>query len=134
MKTKNVIACSLVAVAVACGLGLGWWSSSSGSTALAKEAVRQRLVDPESTKFRNVRHVEGELVCGEFNAKNRAGGYVGYRRFVYTGGDWATFEPTAEEVANEAQANALASTRGEQRSQTFTIAKEVFSTLGAGCL
>ena len=34
--------------------------------------------DPEAAKFRNIK---GN--CGEINAKNKIGGYTGYRRFIY---------------------------------------------------
>lgn len=36
------------------------------------------LFDPEAAKFRNIK---GN--CGEINAKNKVGGYTGYRRFIY---------------------------------------------------
>ena len=45
-----------------------------------KEAVRDRLKDPNSAQFSNVKVVEG-LVCGEVNAKNSFGGYAGRQRF-----------------------------------------------------
>lgn len=43
------------------------------------------LRDPQAARYRNVWvHTlpKGEVVCGEVNAKNRAGGYEGYARFV----------------------------------------------------
>lgn len=49
------------------------------------EAVRNRLKDPASAQFRDVRLVEfsfGQVVCGEVNAKNAFGGYVGFTPFV----------------------------------------------------
>lgn len=55
------------------------------------EAVRERLYDPESARFRGVRAVYAGY-CGEVNAKNRLGGYVGYREFWASppaiGNDW----------------------------------------------
>lgn len=51
----------------------------------AKKAVLEGLKDPDSAKFNNVRlvkYLEGSVVCGEINAKNSYGGYVGYRQFV----------------------------------------------------
>ena len=36
------------------------------------------LFDPEAAKFRN-----NKGNCGEINAKNKVGGYTGYRRFIY---------------------------------------------------
>ena len=43
-----------------------------------EEKARRNLFDPEAAKFRNIK---GN--CGEINAKNKMGGYTGYRRFIY---------------------------------------------------
>jgi len=52
----------------------------------AHAAVRYELDDPASGNFRNDR-VEGSgdtrIVCGEVNAKNRMGAYVGFRPYAY---------------------------------------------------
>lgn len=45
-----------------------------------KTVIVNGLKDPDSAKFRNVK-VKWDTVCGEVNAKNSFGGYVGYRRF-----------------------------------------------------
>ncbi len=55
----------------------------------AKAAVLGKLKDPESARFRNIRSVGdqgavGEIVCGEVNARNAMGGYVGFRKFHYS--------------------------------------------------
>lgn len=50
-----------------------------------KNTVANRMRDPDSTKFRNVRikpFEGGKIACGEVNSKNAYGGYVGYQRFV----------------------------------------------------
>ncbi len=51
-----------------------------------KAAVIAQLSDPDSATFRNLREwVKGVPhlgYCGEVNAKNRLGGYVGYRTFL----------------------------------------------------
>jgi len=47
--------------------------------------VSYGLKDPDSAKFRNVRFVKYNartVVCGEVNAKNSYGGYVGFENFV----------------------------------------------------
>ncbi|WP_070401292.1 hypothetical protein [Hydrogenophaga sp. PML113] len=49
--------------------------------------VSDRLKDPGSAQFRNVRvqqYLQGPLkiICGEINAKNSYGGYVGFRQFA----------------------------------------------------
>lgn len=58
--------------------------------AKAKSIIAVRLVDPNSLVVRNT-HVatlsaDGQsitLVCGQYNSKNRFGGYVGFKEFVY---------------------------------------------------
>lgn len=51
----------------------------------AKSALLQTgLRDPSSVQFRNIRTVSDEIsngVCGEYNAKNAYGGYVGFKMF-----------------------------------------------------
>ena len=59
----------------------------------AKEVAKYELKDPESAKFRNVRVVAkpaqrdetkiNTYVCGELNAKNSYGAYVGYVKFIW---------------------------------------------------
>lgn len=53
----------------------------------AMEKIRSQLVDPSSAEFRNLRVVKGrkgiDMVCGEVNAKNKLGGYVGFKDFYF---------------------------------------------------
>jgi len=59
--------------------------TEEGAIAKAQEAASYSLKDPDSAKFRNVRIVgyfNWKLICGEINAKNSYGAYVGYSRFV----------------------------------------------------
>lgn len=52
----------------------------------AQNAVKLQLLDPGSAEFRAVETKwvrQSRVVCGEVNAKNRLGGYVGFRAFVY---------------------------------------------------
>jgi hypothetical protein len=70
-------------------------SASTGGAAAplaakAKRIIAQRLVDPDSLTVRGVRvektSIDGhqvELLCGEYNSKNRFGGFVGFKPFVY---------------------------------------------------
>lgn len=45
-----------------------------------KEAVKERLIDPDSVKFGSTRIGEaGVEACIEYNAKNRMGGYGGQK-------------------------------------------------------
>ena len=50
-----------------------------------KEAIRNSLKDPSSAQFRNVRlmeYLDGVVICGDVNAKNSFGGYIGFTNFV----------------------------------------------------
>lgn len=64
----------------------------------AKKAVEADLNDPASAQYRAIHSYRlsdleelrptgftpgGRIVCGEVNAKNRFGGYVGFKRFMY---------------------------------------------------
>jgi hypothetical protein len=48
----------------------------------AKSAMEAYLFDPFSARFRNLRTGRGGALCGEVNAKNRMGAYVGFKDFV----------------------------------------------------
>lgn len=59
----------------------------SALVAKAKRTIVRDLKDPESAKFRDLGIYKsttgkgGVTVCGEMNAKNAYGAYVGYRKF-----------------------------------------------------
>lgn len=75
---------------ISIGLILGaifvFFNVSSNPSKKIEEAavniIRDRLNDPESAKFLNVVYRPELGVCGEFNAKNKFGGYVGYKKFL----------------------------------------------------
>lgn len=49
---------------------------------IGKGKIAGKFRDPSSAQFRGVTRVtEGDMVCGEVNAKNSYGGYVGFHRF-----------------------------------------------------
>jgi hypothetical protein len=53
----------------------------------AKALLQRKMIDPESARFTDVYSFqtpnEGEIVCGLVNSKNRMGGYVGNKGFIY---------------------------------------------------
>ena len=65
--------------------------------AQAKEAVGRELKDPGSAQYRDIEVYDG-VVCGQVNAKNSYGGYVGFQPFLTVrstaaiGGDESTVE------------------------------------------
>jgi hypothetical protein len=49
--------------------------------------VKSMLNDPDSAEFRDLRvSTDKSIVCGSVNAKNKFGGYVGFRRFYFQEG------------------------------------------------
>lgn len=59
----------------------------TGCTNPAEDAVRGALADPESAEFREVTRCKGDAAVwrGEVNARNRMGGFTGYKPFFYDG-------------------------------------------------
>jgi hypothetical protein len=57
----------------------------------ARRVIAARIIDPGSLVLRNTHLATAtsetgqrvSLLCGEYNAKNRFGGYVGFKNFVY---------------------------------------------------
>ena len=67
-----------------------------------KNGVESRLKDPDSANFKDVRFYSGgpsPAVCGQVNAKNSFGGYMGFRRFIGSGEEAVFLED--EVAANE---------------------------------
>lgn len=78
---------------------MGAYASRFGheqATEKGMESVKRQLKDPESARFQNIQltdHNGGLVLCGEINAKNSYGGYVGFKRFV-AGTNSATMQET----------------------------------------
>lgn len=72
----------------------------------AQQAVKRKLLDERSARFRDVSVVVQtsgmKSVCGEVNSKNRAGGYAGYQHFISAGTESTTY--LEEQVADFASA------------------------------
>lgn len=58
----------------------------------AKRLVIERLKDPESARFQDITRRSDDEVCGQVNAKNAMGGYVGHKWFWIKNGQ--TNSPT----------------------------------------
>lgn len=66
----------------------------------AKDAVSQMLRDPDSAQFRNVT-VVGDVVCGQFNAKNGMGAMGGFEPFLVEGDSRPEFMPDLQVASDE---------------------------------
>jgi hypothetical protein len=72
---------AVIGAIVALIFGADWYFSSYKPIQDVKTAIRERMIDPDSTQFRNVSVTSSRFVCGEANAKNSFGAYVGFRWF-----------------------------------------------------
>lgn len=71
---------SLIAASIFFYHGGSFKPSDPDPFQIVKVAVESQLSDPTSVLFRGIeKRVFG--YCGEVNAKNRMGGYVGYKKF-----------------------------------------------------
>lgn len=75
------------ALLISAGAGAQTVASMGAS---AKKILSARLVEPASLQLRNLRTkqvtlagVTQTILCGEYNAKNRMGGYNGFKAFAY---------------------------------------------------
>lgn len=66
------------------------------------ERLRQYVRDPESLQTRNVQlSPKRNGICAEFNAKDKAGRYAGFKRVVVTDGRVAPEEPPTRDTLNQ---------------------------------
>lgn len=83
---KQLLACSATVILLMSGCS----SKEDKGIETAKKVVMQRLKDPDSAKFQNIRVINSDtidkqssfLICGEVNAKNSMGGYTGFTNFM----------------------------------------------------
>lgn len=76
----NINTFSLIAILLLSGCG-------NKNIETAKRSIEERLLDPSSVQYRNVKAYSENVVCGEVNGKNTMGGYVGYKPFIYKQND-----------------------------------------------
>jgi hypothetical protein len=69
-----------------------------------KAEATSDLLDPQAAQFRDL-HMDDFTLCGEMNAKNALGGYVGFDRF-YTAGK-AMFRTAAVSLNDRSRKNGI---------------------------
>lgn len=73
------ICCILFCLVIVC---LIIYFSYPSDIQVCKNLVRDRMIDPNSVQFTEVRYSKDKyMVCGYYNARNRMGGYVGRNIF-----------------------------------------------------
>lgn len=91
---ERLLATILVTLSVASGCAM------QDEFSEAKARAASAMKDPASTQFRNLHYgVEPGTVCGEINAKNGFGGYVGFERFFIADGSASPFIASSAEAS-----------------------------------
>lgn len=90
MNKNILLALMLASLLTACNKAADRNSSAAASPSIndqmeekAKKTIANSLKDPGSAQFRNIRESSPGILCGEVNAKNSMGGYVGFKRFTW---------------------------------------------------
>lgn len=100
-----------------CAAALAVAGCGQAAIVQAKKLVEAELIDPRSAQYEDVK-ASGAVVCGRVNAKNRMGGYVGFKRFfVDTEKSTVMFEPDAAGDLSQPEEQAKA-----YRGVTFDLA------------
>lgn len=85
---RSMLVIMSVAV-VSCSSGPSVEAENAKYEITAQEGIKQRLRDPSSAQFSNLKVVrrDGKVlgVCGQVNSKNGFGGMSGPTRFIYGG-------------------------------------------------
>lgn len=72
----------LLLLLLLCLGGCGNEPKEDPEIAFAMQAFSAGMKDPDSAQFRNLKKFSQGVVCGEYNAKNGDGAYIGYRVFI----------------------------------------------------
>ena len=88
MAQANIKEMTRVADALELGALANSKLSDKALIAKARKQVAAMMKDPDSATFRTLhvgKHEGARYVCGEINAKNSMGGYVGFMKFLSDG-------------------------------------------------
>jgi hypothetical protein len=101
----------------------------------AEEAVKRLLIDPGSAQFRDVvsyPNGAAERYCGEVNAKNRMGGYVGFTKFyVDMNGPVVVLDPGKVELTVDSAGSVRAWADGQNFQVAYTAMCSNMGTIQA---
>jgi hypothetical protein len=72
-------------------------------TQLGEKYVREKVLEPSQARFRNQFIGKGGAPCGEVNAKDAFGGYIGYQRYISVARDLTLLAQDVSPAEFEAQ-------------------------------
>ena len=83
--TKYILIGIIGICAAAIGfMGVNW--DSHDAIAQTQTVIKANLFDPDSAQFKDLifyRNGDRRTVCGKVDSRNKFGGYVGYKSFIY---------------------------------------------------
>jgi hypothetical protein len=116
VRSVSLIAATALCLA-ACGNG--------ASNAEQRVQITYDLKDPETVQFRNERRGKGDTLCGEINAKNSIGEYIGFKRYILVESSTRYLQdaepPTTQSAENiKAILGALNAVQAEHRNKNLS--------------
>ncbi|MFC7436646.1 hypothetical protein ACFQNJ_19260 [Hydrogenophaga bisanensis] len=100
------------------GFGILMLSGCGGNIDLAKKKIESSVSDPSSLQYRDVKGYSEGVVCGEFNAKNKMGGYAGFSKFIFSvSGDQLDATPSEDKwsyLCNDGEKKQLKFSRSDE--------------------
>ncbi len=72
-------------------------------TQLGEKYVKEKILEPGQAQFRNQFIGKGGAPCGEVNAKDAFGGYIGYQRYISVARDLTLLAQDVPPAEFEAQ-------------------------------
>ncbi|MYM31462.1 hypothetical protein GTP58_24310 [Duganella sp. CY15W] len=72
-------------------------------TSLGEKYVREKVLEPNQARFRNQFIGKGGAPCGEVNAKDAFGGYIGFQRYISVARDLTLLAQDVSPAEFEAQ-------------------------------
>ncbi|RZT11097.1 hypothetical protein SAMN05216319_0426 [Duganella sp. CF402] len=72
-------------------------------TSMGEKYVREKVLEPAQAQFRNQFIGKGGAPCGEVNAKDAFGGYIGFQRYISVARDLTLLAQDVAPAEFEAQ-------------------------------
>lgn len=130
---KLIVCLALLVPVVAFPAGTPKKPAGVSEIARAEKAVSDRLKDPSSAQFRDVHYISDKhFVCGQFNAKNSYGAYVGFAPFGYDD-QGKVHEVKIPRAPSVYAMQHMTKAERDANDEEFKVAKEEIALLKENC-
>ena len=102
---RGGLALTLLLALVACGKTAAQKQREDEATmtSLGEKYVKEKILEPEHAQFRNQFIGKGGAPCGEVNAKDAFGAYIGFQRYISVARDLTLLAQDVSPAEFEAQ-------------------------------